>query len=397
MHKRQRQEGSVLIMMIGIAAVLAIMASGLVFILGNVSANTANQRTRTKAFDIAEGALDYGMQTLAASWPTPGTTTPPTFSLSSFETLGSSSATSSQFANSQEYPPPNAGLGPFAAVQFYDNTVNPGQSDGINTNSHIDANGDAKMWLVASGATGSQTATIQAEVNRTTYNTNFPRGLAVYTGGDLLSNGGGNNPKIVIENQGGATSVTGYVAGNLQAPSVFANTITKEVGPGQVPPLSSLGFTNDLVNQVIALAQSLGTYYDYTTGTPLPNWNSFNFSGVCVIRVPDGTNVPIGNTGDINSSSKPGILFILGPVGGSGNDITVDMGGNENFYGVLYTAGLVQSSHGTPAIHGMLVCQSTLNMKGTPAIDYNDAMIANLANQWTLSVNLVPDTWRQTR
>ena len=386
MRKLKRQEGSVLIMVIGIGAALAIMAVGLVFIVTNVAGNTGKERTRTKAFDVSEGALDYAMNTLSASWPKPGTTIAPAFALSSFQTIG-------QFGVAAQYAAPKAGLGPFADVKFYDNMVTEGQPDGIDSTSGIDANGDGKMWLVSSGATGSQKATVQAEVNRIPYNTNFPRGIAVYAGGNLTSNGGGNNPKIRIEDQGSAPSVVGYVGGNLQAPSVFQNTITPTVG-AQVPSLSSLGFGDDLVSQVTALAQSLNRYYDTTKpGVTIPS----DMSGVCVIRVADGTTVSLGNNGGINSLANPGILFILGPEGGSGNAITLDMGGNQSFYGVLYTDGRFQSSHGTPTVHGMVVCKSSLDMKGTPQILYNDKVIANLADQWTLSVSLLPNTWRQTK
>jgi hypothetical protein len=43
----------------------------------------------------------------------------------------------------------------------------------------------------------------------------------------------------------------------------------------------------------------------------------------------------------------------------------------------------------------MVVCKSNLDMKGTPNIRYNSSMINNLANQWTLTVSLVPNTWRE--
>ncbi|MEI6502552.1 MAG: hypothetical protein WCP21_16205, partial [Armatimonadota bacterium] len=236
MRTRQNQQGATLIMVIGIIAALAIMASALVVLVTNVSGNTARDRTTTKAFDVSEGALDFGMNTLAASWPRPTTAIPspatPVFSLSAFKAVG-------QFGSSSEYPAPNASLGqPFASVTYYDNTGTT--PDNINYGSHIDANQDNKMWVVASGATGSRMAIVHAEVNRNFYNTNFPTGIAVYTGGNLTSNGGGNNPKITIEDQTGVSSVTGIVAGNLQAPSVFQSTITPVVGNGDTTKVPSL-------------------------------------------------------------------------------------------------------------------------------------------------------------
>ena len=322
------------------------------------------------------------MNTLAQTWPAGASATAPTFDLSTFRNLGA-------FATSA-YADPAAGLGPFATVKFYDNTVTAGQADGIDYNTSIDANGDGKMWLVAKGATGDRVAGIQAEVNRTPVNTNFPHGVAVYTGGDMTSNGGGNNPKIVVEDKGTAASVTGYVSGSIDTASVFDTNVITVPPSTSVPPLSSL-IPDEMINQVIALAQSLGRYYDTTKGDPIPA----DKSGICVIRVADGTSVALGNNGSINTLAKPGVLMILGPEGGSGNAISIDIGGNETFYGVLYTDGHMYSAHGTPDLHGMVICKSNLDMKGTPRIRYNDSVITNLANQWTLTVNLVPNTWRE--
>ncbi len=258
MRDLRSQEGSMLVLLIGVVAALAIMASTLVMLTGNVQSNTAQERTRSKAFDVAEGGLDYYMNQMALSWPK-GVASPPAFNSAAFRSLD-------QFNNPSEYPNP-AGGAAFANVTVYDNdqTVNGKVNEGYSVvaSPHTDANGDGKVWLVATGATGRKAAGIQVKVNRTPVNTQFPKGIVVYAGGNMTSNGGGNNPKITVEDSGGpGNQVHGYVKGTIDTVTVFdqssANPVIPSVGSlGQyVPPLSDL-IPDSMVNQIIALAQTL--------------------------------------------------------------------------------------------------------------------------------------------
>jgi hypothetical protein len=389
MRRYRSQQGATLLIIIGVIAALAVMGATLVVLTANVQSNTSKERTRSKSFDVAEGAMEFYMNQLAGAWPKDAVA--PAFDLATFRSLG-------QYANTAEYPDPKAGLGPFANAVCYDNDVKLGGVDnvGYTTSSpHQDVNGDGKLWVVSRGAVWNKASSIQSEVTRTSVNTQFPTGIAVYSGGNMTSNGGGNNPKVTVEDSGGGL-VSGYVAGTIDTTSVFdtssANPVTPVVGSlgGTVPALDDL-IPQTMIDQICDLAKQLGTYYDTTKGDPMPS----DKSGVCVIRVADGTSVSVGNNGTMNSLANPGILLILGPEGGSGNAIELDMGGNATFYGVMYTEGRIYSSHGTPDIHGMLVCKSNLDMKGTPGVLYNASVIMNLANQWTLTVSLVPNTWRE--
>jgi hypothetical protein len=81
----------------------------------------------------------------------------------------------------------------------------------------------------------------------------------------------------------------------------------------------------------------------------------------------------------------------------SASGVVVSVRGNCDFRGVLLTQGRFKSSHGTSIIRGMVACGSSLDMKGTRDIAYNSDVLANLANPWTLTVNLVPNTWREIK
>ena len=71
------------------------------------------------------------------------------------------------------------------------------------------------------------------------------------------------------------------------------------------------------------------------------------------------------------------------------------MANNDRFYGVFLTDGQLDFAHGTPAFFGMAVFKSYMDMRGTADINYDDSAITKLTDRWTLSVVLVPNTWRE--
>ena len=58
------------------------------------------------------------------------------------------------------------------------------------------ANGDGIMWMVAQAGVGKRATRVISEVERSWFTMSLPRGIPLWAGGDLMSNGGGNNPKI---------------------------------------------------------------------------------------------------------------------------------------------------------------------------------------------------------
>jgi len=406
MRCRNCEDGSSLILIIGVIAALAIMAAGLVVLTTNVASNTSKQRTRTKAFDVAEGALDVGMNMLAGDWPGPTADPAPTWDESAFRQLD-------QYGNPSEYPDPTNTAIPFSSVTFYDD----GGGDGGYTaaSKHVDANGNDMMWIIAKGATGSQQASVQAKVVRDPANTGFPHGVALFVGGVLDPNDPGNITKTMvhIEDQGTAPSVNSYASAyGAKLKDVYEKTgstvmfdtgvtprandprIPADSTTDPVPRISSL-IDSGIISGITALAQSMGRYYDVTHGDPMPT----DLSGICVIRA-DGTHpVDLGN-GQWNTLDEPGILLVLrvhtaSPDPEPTPPVTFNMSGSGNFYGVIYVEGTCDTAHGSPAVHGMLGCNTNMTMQGTPDVYYNDTIISKLTDKWTLTVSLVPNTWRE--
>lgn len=380
MSALRRQDGAALIMLIGIIAALAILATGLVTLTANVQSNTADVRTRSKAFDVAEGAADFGMNQLAKAWPKAAASAP-AFPAAAFAALGS-------YANSAEYPAPKAGLGPFTDVHYYDNIAGTGgQPDSIDyTKEGKDANlgiGDNRMWIVANAATGDRSAKIQAEVQRQVVNTTFPTGIAVWCGGDWSVKGGAGTIGYDT-GQMGATTPLAISVGPIDNKANFVG-VTK-VYPAQ-PPYTTVDsvISPSMKDGIIAYAKTIGRYYDTTKGDPMPT----DMSGVCVVVVPNGTDVSLSPT-SVNTQDSPGVLMILG-----GPDVGIGTNGHQEFWGVYFSDGTIGKSAGTQDFHGMVIASQYIDTRGNTSIYYNEASIMNLRNLVTLSVSLVPNTWRE--
>ena len=385
MRRFQSERGAGLILIIGVIAALGVLATALVVLTANVNHNTYEDRMRAKAFNVTEAAVDVGMYQLNAKWPqTNGTG--PDFAATAFTTAFRGQFTTTEF--------PNPADGQFVVVDYYDNQPTIDKSvkwdKGQPGNTGLP---DNKVYLEAQSGVGPKATRIQVLVERIPYTTNFPRGVALCAGGNLYSNGGGNNPKIYVEVPppadvvpGGITSV--HVDGTIEAPSVTQTPpIVKFQGAAAKRP--SEVFPPSLVEGLTQLAKDHGRYFTSASAadaSPVdPVWSpAGGISGLCVIDSAAGYSI----RDDYNSEAQPGILMILG-----GGDL--DYGGGGNYYGVMYVTGTVQKGHGSYIVHGMIVVDSDQDMRGTTDIFYNDNCIANLMNRFSFTVKQVPNTWRE--
>ncbi len=371
-------------MLIGIIAALAIMAVTLVALTTNVHHNTYADRMEVKADTVTEAALDVGMADLSASWPEAAGVGP----------VLDSTAFRAMFAADQ-FPDPDAGS--FAAYEYFDN---PPYSGGYSATSppDWDMNTDDQMYLVAQAGVGPGAARMQALVRVTFFNADFPRGVAVFTGADLLSNGGGNNPKITVEVPPPTGTVSCRAVGEIEEDgtghkeAVFDQSTMIGLQGAAAGTVEDV-FPSALVTALTQTAKDHGRYFsganaitDAENSPAKGSWSAGGFTGLTVIEPSAPTTLSLRGT--FNSVAKPGIIILLG---GS----NLDFGGGGDYYGVLYTQGTVDKGHGSFIVHGMLVCDSTLDMRGTVDVKYNDDCIANLAKRFHSNVMVVPNTWRE--
>jgi hypothetical protein len=378
------QDGSGLILLLGIVATLAVLAVSLVMVVGNMQSSSQRDRMRAKAFNVTEAALDSGMAALSTQWPA---------ALGAGPDLGTTaqSAFRSEFSTS-EYPAPSTGM-QFVTWQYYDNLDPIDPNVTWDKGSPTDPNApDNRVWLVAQSSTGNRAARIQTLVERRYFDSGIPRGVALFAGGNLLSNGGGNNPKIMIEVPPPVgTQTTVRVGGYIDDPTVSASNIVDLTGSaaGTVEQV----FPAALREGLKQVAQTHGRYFTSVAAaesSPVDaNWSpGGGLTGLCVIEPSAATTLSV--KGEYNTEAQPGILLLLG---GS----NLDFGGGGNYYGVMYTDGTVEKGHGDFHVHGMLVGASTVDMRGTVNVYYNDNVISRLSTRWSLNVRVVPNTWRELK
>lgn len=409
-----KQQGAALIMVIGVIAALAVLASALVFLTANAANNTARDRDRAKAFNVAEAAADFALYKLGLEWPTSGdvSLTPSEKSdfLWRFE--------STEFANAD------------ISIDYFDD---------------VDVNGDGKITQLADGGdghrydtgpnglvyveaqatVGGQKARIQLEAKRVLFDTRMPRGIPAATDGAI----GGNNSKPSIDgnpdyggDMGDLNTLTVMAGGTIYPKAPNPDYIPLEnqknnLGAGVVDGV----LTPEILQGLIAVAQAGGTWYsdipsELAAGAKaIPDkGDTALYEGLVVIETRGvGSGIPLKGGSDYNGNGvspnkPPGILIVIGPKtmypddpAKTGYAEGIELAGNKNYYGVLYTDGRVWGT-GTTNVLGMVLAkgladpsQPAIDLTGSRRISYNDKVLANLNQIVQLNTQIVPNTWRQ--
>lgn len=401
MRQFNPQDGFGLIALIGLIAALAISAAGLTILMQNTMGFTYAEQTRTKAFNVSEGALNVAMSTLQAQWPKIATT-PAVFPTPIFR---------GEYADSS-YPDPASG--DFITVSIFDNTsetgaISPSTSPVYDSGSPgAPTTPDNKMYIRATARVSNGVATIQGLVERTFWNPSLPRGVAAYSGGAIVGNaqGGGTMPKILVGLYGPPVTpgnplgqATAYAAGGYEPLGIMqSGTIAVKTGAA-VPELDKVVFP-DIINGIkLTAMQGQGDrYFSGATAvadalaSPRTEMGGPGLQGLTYIEPAAGTS----GTCELpqNTVDTPALLFLTG-----GNNWNFTGGGHgagtADAYGFFYTQGNCDFQHGTPTIHGSMIAAGDIGFIGTPQIEYDDRVWINMTQQWTLNVRLVPNTWRE--
>jgi hypothetical protein len=322
------------------------------------------------------------MAMMSSYWPVTSTSIP-TFNSTAFRNRFSTA----------DFPDPTTGQ--FIVVNWYDN------QEPIDTSIRYDKGGpgqpdtpDGIMWMVAQAGVGGRKTRVVTQVERSYMKMALPRGIPLWAGGDLMSNGQGNNPKIRIEVPPPVgTTTTVHVGGTIETSSVTQSGIAQLTG-NAITPLEQI-FPQALVDSLTATAQANGRYFTSLAAAEASPADAIwapagGCSGLCVIKPTAVTELKIQGNTTLNSEAEPGILLILG---GS----SLSWGGTAQYFGVIYSEGPMNTSHGTGDIHGMVITNTDEDMKGTPHILYNDNCIANLDQRFPSLAKRVRNTWREVQ
>lgn len=377
------QSGSSLIVLMGIIAAIAILASAMVALAVNVMHNTSTHRAQAKVFNVAEAALDAGQAAAWVDWPvvdTPSPTLPGNFA--------------AQFPVS-EYPRPTSGQ--FVTVNFYDDDGTGGASPGIRMNVHKD--GDATvpannlLWIVAEADSGGRKAKVMALVEKITYTLTIKERVAIFTESKLTTDGAGNQPVIGVDpppEDPPDDYASAYCDGN---PEIKKNTDVDGVtiNPDTTTTMTSI-FPDEILIALIEKAQGDGKYFANQGAIPAGAWASsprlivVENGNVDLKDIPN-TDTDSNGAASIWNADQPGILIVLnGNVGCNGQ--------KKKLYGIVYIMGGVLLT-GNAEIHGMVLAKGMVDLRGTRAVDYNQDVISNLNKPVIQSVRVRPGTWRE--
>jgi len=384
-HMRGSQQGSSLILIIGAIAALALLVSALVVLTSNVMHNTARHRTQAKVFNVAEAGLDAGQAAAWVNWPVVDTPTPTL--PGDFE---------AKFPASQ-FPRPSSGQ--FVTVHFYDDDGTGGVSPGMRTGVHQD--GDATvpannlLWIVAEANSGGRKAKIMALVEKITYTLTIKERVALYTDETLTLKGNGSVDVLAVDpppDNPPPGYASAYCDGDpIESGQPLSGVSAVAVNPDNTTTMTSI-FPDEILLALIEKAQGDEKYF---TNAPVPAsaWSSeprliVVENGDVDLKLAPDTDTDANGQGTIWSASKPGILIVL-----NGN-VFCSGGGQSKLYGVVYIVGGMLLT-GNVQIHGMVLAQGAVDLRGDRAVAYNQEVISNLNKPVIQSVRVRPGTWRE--
>lgn len=392
MSRARDEHGAALVMIIGVIAALAILATTAVALTANASWNTSKDRQRAQAFNVAEAAVDYALYRLGASWPTP---TGQPMSLSpADEAMFLARFPSSQFPSVD------------VTIVWFDNADN--NMDGvIDVNDEVpqDMNGDGYIFIEAQATVGTKRARIQVEAKQVKFDTEIPRGVALVADGDVTANnkkGPVNadpaNGGYMAPDQSRIRALSGgdFINKNpngtvCQNPPVVAESYVTPEPPNTTVTDSILSPL--IIRGIIGAAKARGSYY--TSQPP-----EANMEGLVVIQTTEQIEFKSVYNGDgvswpsAAAPKPPGFMLVIGPDGSPSGGIKVQ--GNAKFYGILYTDGGMFGNGGTWVV-GMLLAKGVqgVDLAGNREVAYNDNAVVGALNMVTLNAQIVPNTWRE--
>jgi Tfp pilus assembly protein PilX len=453
MTRRDPQHGATLIVVIGVVAALAVLASAVVMLTANVQGATGDDRTRTKAFDAAEAALDQSMYRMGMSWPSSAgsfTWDSNAFTVS-FVTTGLAS----------EYPSLQTTV-----------TLSAGPTSDT-------------YWITAQAQVGAKKARIRTQVIKQSIGVQtLAPGVAVYSGGAVTMTG---SAAVSGPTSNGQPTAALYAATKVDVsggnPSItatiFTPTVVKDGWQTSIPNPTSTSvpaidqfFPQSLVDTLTSAsraAPNTGTLV--SNSTPGFSWPwGVNFSGPCYatgdlhvntegtynfgtlyvngnllidgnaamnctalyvtgnLTVANGAhtqsfgptyvggnvsftgnqrfdipllvtrgNVTIANSqivggNGVSPNPKPCMLLM------TGDNKTFDYTGNCQFTGVVANMGGGTTNltvEGSNAIRGAVFTKGPVTLTGTGSVNYDPTVVQSFTSNVTTAAKIVPNTWEE--
>ena len=437
MRRLRSQEGSTLIMLIGIAAALAVLTATLVMVTANMQHASEKVNQRDQTFNVAESGLDDAVYTMGQNWPATGTTT-----------LAVPTGFQAQFPASDNPTPP-------ATEAFLTYQLTPGADEN-------------SFYLTSTANEGSNTAVVRALIQKKVVglSTLLP-GVGVYAGGNLTLTGnstisGGSGEQVY-----GNVNVTGNINyykadthGSWTQTGNITGTHVQDVPPvptfDQVMPASAIA----ALKTAAQATPTNGTVYNgltYTGNnnlvftTPIYVNGNLTLNGNATFQAPavyvNGNVIAEGNTqinvggmyvtgtwtttGNVQFTNL-GPTYVAGNVTMTGNgnwslpllysDGTVSFSGNETiggngvggntapsvvyssqgiswngngaFWGLFATQGSF-TGNGNGTVNGQIAAKGNVSPTGNFSLTYSSDVNNSLRTSAATMAQLAPGKWQE--
>ncbi|MCZ7661925.1 MAG: hypothetical protein M5U22_02765 [Thermoleophilia bacterium] len=366
------EEGSLIILVMMFVLVFLGMSVALLFLVMNTTSGTELERKEVKAFNVAEAGIDAGMLALMYHWPDSAAN----------PTTVDETAMRADFDAQQFRDPARSPADEFIQVAIYDNSA--GSPD-------YDANGDGKMYVDSEANVDDDRHRIIILAERKTWQLNFPL-VALYAN-VVGSNGKGLEVRVdpaQTEPLPGGTYVAAYYNGET------GKGIDLPADGSVAPNPDSSKTFDELVNSGLmgalkSIATSENTYF--TNASAAQTFLLSADAPGSIIYLETTSAVEIAGNTQIGTPENPVVLVI----DANGSDVGLDFRGTADFYGIVVIKGN-PIIRGTSSFYGSFLASGAIDNKGNgsvPEIRYNGNIIKTINRAYTMSVNIVPNTWEE--
>jgi Tfp pilus assembly protein PilX len=372
------ESGWALLTTILVLGILMTLALPLMTMVDTQQQGSAQERKSEASFNIADAALNASVFILSNNWPAAAT--------SAYPSSCTSASTGATCPNSGMLTQTFQGAdysGRAWTVKVRDDSSSEYYSaSAVDALPSWDANGNGKVWVRADGRAAGRSRTVVALVRSSEQSVEFPR--RVITAGWFQTTNNGS--KVIVDTRGEAAEPAALAVRCTGGPG--SACLGYNPSKGQVSPeLVETGYAGATAVSSAVLdgwrvrARALGTYY--ASGCPSSMTGALIFieNGDCGARG--------------NSEEAPGMVVIARG--------TFNLGGNSEYYGIVYAAnlqgstGAVVSLGGTSAIIGSVAVDGGGGVSAGASgrnIIFAEQSLEEIAAS-SSSVGVVQGTWRE--
>jgi hypothetical protein len=395
------EDGNVLVMSVALVALMLVLGSSTLAIVDTQTDVVKSERQHESTFNLAEGVLNA--QTFVLARRGTGGVGSASFPESCVNgTTHSLCPDAAQLARSYSAATQNDyDAGTTWRTRVRDNPNGTYYSPAaVAAAARYDANGDRQLWVSAEGTVRGRTREIVALIRVEDRPVTFPN-YALLSGAFATSN---NGRKVIVD----ATDPTslGLAVRCVGAPSKSSTCLGYDPGKGQLDPPDRYttgapdvpSISSDDLQALEEFARANGTHYASCPG-PNPNGTVVVIdSGDCSFN--NSSPKAPGAAKCCNSPTSPGLLIVKCG--------TVSLGGNIEFYGLIYvpnkssasgsycSSGNVVTTQGTSLISGGVIIDGPGKMFAGSSgsnIVFNPLAFQNVRAAGTAGV--VQNTWRE--